>query len=50
MIEVEIDKEVYLPCYHHLLEDNDIVKNWQEMAKVIASQNLTKLNFQRYIL
>lgn len=24
MIEVEIDKDVYLPCYHHLLEENDI--------------------------
>lgn len=24
MIEVEIDKEVYLPCFHHLLEENDI--------------------------
>lgn len=24
MIEVEIDKTVYLPCYQHLLEDNDI--------------------------
>lgn len=24
MIEVEIDKSVYLPCFHHLLEDDDI--------------------------
>lgn len=24
MVEVEIDKDVYLPCYHHLLEENDI--------------------------
>lgn len=24
MIEVEIDKSVYLPCFHHLLEENDI--------------------------
>lgn len=24
MIEVEIDKSVYLDCYHHLLDDNDI--------------------------
>lgn len=24
MIEVEIDKSVYLDCYHHLLEENDI--------------------------
>lgn len=24
MIEVEIDKEVYLTCYHHLLDENDI--------------------------
>ena len=24
MIEVEIDKDVYLECYHHLLEDNEI--------------------------
>lgn len=24
MIEVDIDKEVYLECYHHLLEENDI--------------------------
>lgn len=24
MIEVEIDKSVYLPCFHHLLEPNDI--------------------------
>lgn len=24
MIEVEIDKSVYLPCYWHLLEENDI--------------------------
>ncbi len=24
MIEVEIDKDVYLPCFHHLLEENDI--------------------------
>ena len=23
-IEVDIDKDVYLPCYHHLLEENDI--------------------------
>jgi PBSX family phage terminase large subunit len=24
MVEVEIDKDVYLPCYHHLLDENDI--------------------------
>lgn len=24
MIEVEIDKDVYLPCFQHLLEENDI--------------------------
>ncbi len=24
MIEVEIDKDVYLECYHHLLEENDV--------------------------
>lgn len=24
MIEVEIDKDVYLDCFHHLLEENDI--------------------------
>jgi phage terminase large subunit len=24
VIEIEIDKDVYLPCYRHILEDNDI--------------------------
>src|ERR1700712_3460931 len=24
MIEVDIDKDVYLECYHHLLDENDI--------------------------
>ena len=24
MIEVEIDKDVYLPCYHHILDDTEI--------------------------